>query len=301
MSRSSFSKSLSRAGDLVAFRRPLPVHLQVDLMLLLQHRAELVLVELLGVLEVHPHHVGERLVAVGHHVPEVAQRDHIPQPQGVPPIDQQLEHDLEGGALPLQRTRYRHQGLDQCRAEGVHQLEHRPVGFPGQQDLHDLLPHLGRLLEGFLQFRPAGIVLGAQDPLLGDDREVAVLQGDGVEPPLPVREHVGEVELLDPGHVLADQVPQVTLAGHEADDGDRAIRLPGFDQLRQLVPLGLDETHVRRVRGQPEDQLVEEQDQGVVAERLGMGADDAEAHIEIDVGFILARIALTVVVELGSL
>ena len=62
---------------------------------------QLVLVELLGVLEVHPHHVGERLVAVGHHVPEVAQRDHVAQPQRVAPIDQQLEHDLQGGALPL--------------------------------------------------------------------------------------------------------------------------------------------------------------------------------------------------------
>ena len=198
---------------------------------------------------------------MGNHVPEVAQRDHIPQTQRVSPIDQQLEHDLEGGALPLQRTRHRHQGLDQCRAEGVDQLEHRPVGFPGQQNLHDLLPHLGRLLEGFLQFRPARIVLGSENPLLGDHREVAVFQGDRVEPALPVRQHVGEVELLDPGHVLTDQFPQVTLPSHEADDRDRAIRLAGLHQLRQLVPLGLDEANVRRVRGQPEDQLVEEQDQ----------------------------------------
>ena len=158
---------------------------------------QLVLVELLGVLEVHPHHVGERLVAVGHHVPQVAQRDHVPQPQGVPPVDQQLEHDLQGGPLPLQGTRDRHQGLDQRRAERVDQLEHRPVGFPGQQDLHDLLPHLGGLLEGVLQLGPAGVVLGLQHPLLGDHRQVAVLQGDRVEPALPVRQHVGEVQLLD--------------------------------------------------------------------------------------------------------
>ena len=102
------------------------------------------------------------------------------------------------------------------------------------------------------------------------------------------RQHVGEVQLLDPGHVLADQVPQVTLAGHEADDRHRAVGLPGLDQLGQLVPLGLDEAQVRRVRGQPEDQFVEEQDQAVVAERLGVGADDAQAHVEIDVGFVLA-------------
>ena len=112
-----------------------------------------------------------------------------------------------------------------------------------------------------LQLGPARIVLGLQHPLLGDDREVAVLQRDRVEPALPVRQHVGEVELLDPGDVLADQFPQVTLAGDEADDRDRAVGLAGLDQLGELVPLGLDEPQVGRVRGQPEDQLVEEQDQ----------------------------------------
>ena len=120
--------------------------------------------------------------------------------------------------------------------------------------------------------------LGRKHPLLGDEREVAVLQGDRVEPAFPVRQHIGEVELLDAGDVLADQVAKVTLAGDEADDRHRAVGLPGLDQLGQLVPLGLDEVQVRRVRGQPEDQLVEEQDQAVVAERLGMGADDAEAR-----------------------
>ena len=58
--------------DVVAFRCSLPVHLQIDLMLLFQKRSQLVLVEILGVLEIDPHHVGERLVAVGNHIPEVA-------------------------------------------------------------------------------------------------------------------------------------------------------------------------------------------------------------------------------------
>ena len=87
--------------------------------------------------------------------------------------------------------------------------------------------------------------LGSENPLLGDDRQVAVFQRDRVEAALPVREHVGEVELLHPGHVLTDQLPQVTLPGHEADDRDRAIRLAGLDQLGQLVPLGLDEARCR--------------------------------------------------------
>ena len=108
-----------------------------------------------------------------------------------------------------------------------------------------------------------------------------------MEPTFPVREHVGEVERLDAGDVLADQVPEVTLSGHEADDRDGTVGLPGLDQLHQLVALGLDEADVRRVGGEPEDQLVEEEDQPVVAERFGVVADDAQALVEIDVGFIL--------------
>ena len=118
-SRSSFSNRWSLAAISSLVGGPLPVHLQVDLVLLLQHRPELVLVEPLGVLEVDPHHVGERLVAVGHHVPQVAQRDHVAEPQRVPPIDQQLEHDLQGRPLPLEGAGDRHQRLDQRRAERV--------------------------------------------------------------------------------------------------------------------------------------------------------------------------------------
>ena len=58
------------------------------------------------------------------------------------------------------------------------------------------------------------------------------------------RQHVGEVELLDAGHVLADQFPQVTLPGHEADDRHGAFGLAGLDQLGQLVPLGLHEVQM---------------------------------------------------------
>lgn len=95
--------------------------------------------------------------------------------------------------------------------------------------------------------------------------------------------------MIDAGDVLADQFPQITLPGHEADDRHGPFGLPRLDQLGELVPFGLDEVQVRRVRGEPEDKFVEEQDQTVKAERLGMSADDAQADIEIDVGFVLAR------------
>ncbi|MCY1310988.1 hypothetical protein D9M70_612350 [compost metagenome] len=40
--------------------------------------------------------------------------------------------------------------------------------------------------------------------------------------------------------------------------------------------------------GQPEDQLIEEQDDRVVSERFGMLSHDAQALIEIDVTAVLA-------------
>ena len=147
------------------------------------------------------------------------------------------------------------------------------------------------LLEGVAPAPAAArVVPGPQDPLLGDDREVAVLQGDRVEPALPVPQDVGEVELLGAGDVLADQVAQVALAGDEADDRDRPVgRLRHSTSLASFCPSVLDEAQVGRVRGEPEDQLVEEQDQGVVAELLGVAADDAQALVEIDSnGFVLA-------------
>lgn len=186
-------KALQLFGHFVNRLRPFAVHLQIDFVLLLQHGQELRLVELLGVLEVYPHHVGERFVAVSHNIPEVAQRNDIAQTQSVAPVDEKLKHDLEGGAFPLQRTRHGHQCLDESRAERVNELEHGPVGFPRQQDFHDLRADLGRLLEGILQLGPTRIVLRSQHPLMGDQREVAVLQRDRVEPAFPVGQHVGEV------------------------------------------------------------------------------------------------------------
>ena len=41
------------------------------------------------------------------------------------------------------------------------------------------------------------------------------------------------------------------------------------------------------MRGQPEDQFVEEQDQAVIAERLGVFADDGQALVQVNVGFVL--------------
>ena len=152
--RSSLSNRWSlraTSGSASAFG---PVVLQADLVLLLQERPELVVVEPLGVLEAGPHHVGERLLAVGHLVPEVAAGDQVADPERVPLLDQELEHDLQRRPLALEDAGDGHQRLHQGRAEGVDHPEHLAVAVVGQQGLHDLGPDLDRLLEGPLQLRP---------------------------------------------------------------------------------------------------------------------------------------------------
>ena len=271
---------LEPAGDLGLARGAGAVVLDADLVRLLQQRPELAVVEPLGVLEVDPHHVGERLLAVRHHVPEVAAGDQVADPQRVALLDQQLEHDLQRRPLALEHAGDGHQRLHQRRAERVDHAEHLAVAVVGQERLHDLGADLDRLLEGALQLLAARLVLRPQDALLGDDGEVAVLQDDRVEPALPVPQGVGEVELVGAGGVLAHQVAQVALAGDEADDRHRPVGRLALDELGQLLPLPVDEAGVGGVRGQPEDQLVEEQDQGVVAQLLGVAADDAQALVE---------------------
>ena len=56
----------------------------------------------LGIVEVQPHRVRERLVAIDDHIPEVAHGYHLPEFQVGAPINQQLQHQLERCPFPLQ-------------------------------------------------------------------------------------------------------------------------------------------------------------------------------------------------------
>ena len=76
------------------------------------------MVEPLGVLEAGPHDVRERLLAVGHLVPEVAAGDQVADPERPALLDQELEHDLQRRPLALEDAGDGYQGLDQRRAEG---------------------------------------------------------------------------------------------------------------------------------------------------------------------------------------
>ena len=114
------------------------------------------------------------------------------------------------------------------------------------------------------------LISRAQQAPRGDLRKIAVLQCDRLETRLPPLQDVRETELERPGHLLADQLAQVALPRHEADDRDRAARRLRLDQLRDLRAFLVEESEIRGMGGEPQDQLVEKQHQGVVAEVAGV-------------------------------
>ena len=238
------------------------------------------LVQPLGVLEVQAHGLREGLVAFGDHVPQVANRDQLPEFQVCAAVHQQLHHQLQRGALSLQGGRHGNQRLHQGRCERVDLAEHLAVRLCGQQRVKHIAPQAQHIVKGGGQ-RLAGVIAhGPQHTLLGDGGQVAVFQRDAVKPGFPVFEHIAELNADSAAQVLAHQVAQVPLPCHEADQRNRPVGVCGLHQLDQLGALSADEGHVTRAAGQPQHQLVQKQDDGVVAQVTRMPAHDGQAGVQ---------------------
>ena len=249
-------------------------------MLPLQHGQQPLVVQALGVLEMQAHALGERLVALGNRVIQIPHGDQLAQLQIGAPVHQQLKHQFQSRALALQRGRHGNQGLHQCRRERVDLAEHVAVGRGGEQGVEHVLAHLHHVVEGALQRLPGRFVDRAQHAPLGNGGQVAVFQRDAVEARLPMLQHVAELHLHRARQVFTHQVTQVTLPRHKADQRNGAVGIGGFHQLDQLGAFAADEIDVGRMAGQPQHQLVQEQDDGVVTQRLGVAAHDAQAIVQ---------------------
>ena len=234
------------------------------------------------------HRLRERLVALDDGVPQVAHRDQLAQFQVVPAVHQQLQHQLERRALALQHGRDGDQRLHQRRAEGVDLAEHLPVGVGGQQGGQHVLALLQHLLKGVVQGLAGHLVHRPQQALLGNRRQVAVFQVDAVKARLPVPQHVGELHAGGARQGVAHQLAQVALARHKTHQRDRPIGVGRLDQLDQLGALAADEADVRGMAGQPQHQLVEEQDHRVIAQILGMPAHDGQPVVQRHKGLAAA-------------
>ena len=97
---------------------------------------------------------------------------------------------------------------------------------------------------------------------------------------LPVAQHVTELCLHRPCQVFSHQVTQVSLPRDKADQWNGSVSIRGFHQLHQLGALTAHKTNVCRMAGQPQHQLIQEQDDRVVTQRLRMAGHDAQAIVE---------------------
>ena len=251
-------------------------------MLLFEHGPQVLEIQLSRVVEVRLHVGAESFIALRDLVVEVADRHHLPELQGVPLLHQQLQHDLQGGTLPLQQRRHRHQRFDQGGTERIQLAEVLSIAGAREQHPHDFFPCGRRARELLIHQALCFGRFRTEDALLRDHRQVAIFEFDQSEPPFPIRQHVRKTQALRSSDVMADQLPQVALPRHKADNRHRSISALGLHQLGNLLRLSADEIDVRRVARQPEDQFVEEQNQPVVAQRLRMGAQDRQPVVEAD-------------------
>ena len=195
-------------------------------------------------------------------------------------VDEHGFHDLQGGAFALHDRREVDQGVDEHRGEGEGEFEAVDIGglvvLVGVDSVEQHVHHFGtqaQVLEGLGQLQLGTIVQRAQQTLLGDHRQVTAAEFDGVEAAFLVLE--GLAAGLDlPASLHGGVFPrrQVVLAGNEGDDGDVELTLAGLDEQGQLLGLAL-EGLVGAHEHQPQDQLVEEQDDALVIEGLGVPGD----------------------------
>ena len=176
-----------------------------------------------------------------------------------------------------------HERLHECGAERIGAAERLAVAV-GQQDVAGEAGQVVGAPERIGDPPRRLVVDRTQDALLGDQLQVAVLERDRGEPAVPVGQLILERQGLRSGPFHADQLTQVALPRDEADDRDGAVGIRRLDELGDLLGLPCDEHRIRDLPGEPEHELVEEQDDAVVAQPLGVGAERREPAVERDEG-----------------
>ncbi|MFC5260923.1 hypothetical protein ACFPJ1_02280 [Kribbella qitaiheensis] len=83
--------------------------------------------------------------------------------------------------------------------------------------------------------------------------------------------------------MFTEVLAKIHLACDERDERDGALAAGGLDQFRELLRLLAEPLVVPNEEGQPEHQLVQEQDHRLVAKALGVLRDRGEALVERDI------------------
>ncbi len=234
-------------------------------MRLMEHRKELVRVEVLGLLETRFHDAVGGVVASREDVEEVADGHDFTDAEVGDVIDENLHQEANRRAVSLERIGEGDQRLDERGTERV-KLPKRLRIFLAEERRPGR-PRLAlKLSERLVERLHRGIVFRSQNALAHDRWEVVIFQGDSLEAALKPVERLPQAFVLGAGEIVADEVGDVALAGDEAHDRDRPRGVLRFDELRRLLHLRVQPTRLRGPRRKPEDELIEEEHDDVEAQ-----------------------------------
>ena len=241
------------------------------------------MIELLGILEVGDDiGVGDG-VAVDEDVEQVADRNEIGDFERVAVVDEELHEDFQRRPLPLEDAGDGDERLDQCRREGIDLAEDLLVAVLREEGVDDARADVCCALEGGVDLGPGRFALWAEDPLLGNHREIAVGEFDLAKAVFVPLHELAVVGLARAGHALPHELTEIALAGDEARDRHGAVGVLRLDELGELRRLDFEEGVVAGMGGEPEHELVEEEDEAVVAEIAGMAREDRQAVVDADI------------------
>ena len=192
-------------------------------MLGFQGRQQLLVVEPGGIFEMPGHFRTESLGTVGDQVEEIADGNQITHFERVALLDEQLHQHPDGGAITLQHAGDGDECADERGSKRIDLPKLLLVIVGGLKDAADLIAAGKSLPERGIQAFPGRVILGLENAFLGDGREVSILERDLAEPLLPVLDGVTEPQLLGTGRRGTEQIDEVPLSCHEADDGNVAL------------------------------------------------------------------------------
>ena len=237
------------------------------------------MIEPLGVIKVDRHFLTEGFVTVSNHIKQIANRNNISNGQILTLFIQQLCHDLQCGAFTLQYAGNSDQCLNQSRAEWIDLAKHFAVSFSSQQSGHHGLTHLRRFFKRRIQLFTSRIVMTSKNSSRSNRWQITVFQRDFVKSAFPITQCVAEIEPFRTRHSVANEFPQVSLPRHETDQRNRTIGRLSFHQFGKLLSFTLDEFQIRGMAGEPQNQLVQKQNNGVVTEPLCVSTDNRQSLI----------------------
>ena len=173
--------------------------------------------------------------------------------------------------------------MSAVRSRWIDLAEDLLVAVLREERIDDARANIRGALEGGVDLGPGRFAFRAEDPLLGNHREIAVGELDLAEAVFVPLHELAVVGLARAGRARPHELAEIALAGNEARDRHGAVGVLRLDELGELRRLDPEEGVVARVGGEPEHELVEEEDEAVVAEIAGMAREDRQAVVDADI------------------